>query len=317
MPHRSQLNNKSIADLNVAALHSFYKGDGRTATLTLLRAISDVLSSTLATKTTENNSSANCSAVNSGPSSDSTACHSHRHVSLVQNMTIATSCDDSMSTLQARRCYRSASISPKVTAFNQRHKDTTNSNDLYMYCKPFMIVKSYSDCQVNSSSTTNVLCHKSCVPEISAALLFNLALIHHIAGMRKNGSCGNSSLLRKALLCYDEALHHIRHCTSKVAVLVVAICNNRIHLCHHYFYDSIKGRQYLNVMNHALKYIESAYIPRKIAIGPSTGNGKSTYIHIFTDPGNVTQTISGPELHRFRLTHAFTKVHDFRLSPAA
>jgi hypothetical protein len=71
------------------------------------------------------------------------------------------------------------------------------------------------------------------------------------------------------------------------------------------------------MMDDALTYIETTYIPRKIEIRRSACSGKNTSIHIFTDPRKGLQTISGQDLHRFRLTYAFTKEHDFRLSPAA
>ena len=41
-----QWENENITALNIAALRSFYKGDGRIATITLLRAIRSLLSST-------------------------------------------------------------------------------------------------------------------------------------------------------------------------------------------------------------------------------------------------------------------------------
>ena len=182
-----------------------------------------------------------------------------------------------------------------------------------------MIVNSHSDSQVDDKATINVLCHKRCVPEVCAALLFNLALIHHLAGIGESGSCGKSSLLKKALLCYDEAIYHIRHCTTKVAVLVVAICNNRMHLYQHYFYDCIQGRQQFDLMDHAMTYIEHVYIPRKVECGRRCGKpaSKHAFCAVLTDPRNVAQTISGHDLHQFRLTYAFMKMHDFRLSPAA
>ena len=236
---------------------------------------------------------------------------------MLQYLTIATSSDDLVSTFQERwNGRRTTSSRAKTTVSNQRSRDIRSSNHEYMYCKPFMIVNSNSDRQVNDKATMNVLCHKRCVPEVCAALLFNLALIHHLAGIGESGSSGKSSLLKKALLCYDEAIYHIRHCTTKVAVLVVAICNNRMHLYQHYFYDCIQARQQLDLMDHALTYIEHVYIPRKVECGRSGGNPASRHAFL-TDPRNVTQTISGQDLHRFRLTYAFMKMHDFRLSPAA
>jgi hypothetical protein len=303
-------------------LHSFYEGNGRAATITLLRAIRALLSSARTEPAAESNPVESCPDTHHGLSSDHVEHHGHHHISTlpVQCMTIATSYENPISTFQDRRICRRTTSRVKNSASNNQSCDVWSSNDLYMYCKPFMIVNSNSDCHINAKTTTNGLCHKKYVPEICAALLFNLALIHHIAGIRKNGSCGKSSLLKKALLCYNEALHHIRHCTTKVAVLVAAICNNRIHLYHHYFYDSIQGRKQLNMMDHALTYIEHTYIARKVECG-RTKSGTPASRHeiciVLTDPRKVTQTISPQDLHRFRLTYAFTKMHDFRLSPAA
>lgn len=315
-----QWSNGSISEMNVAALQSFYKGDGHTATVTLLRAIRELLSPTLTTTLTENKSTLGCPAINTGPTSNSSLHNSHHEVLMVQSMTIATSSEDPRSAIRERRKYRKVTSHGKHIASNKERSDSCHSHDLFLYSKPFMIVNSHPSCDANLETATNVVGHQMYVPEICAALLFNLALIHHLAGVKKSGSCGNSSLLKKALLCYDEALHHIRHCTTKVAVLVAAICNNRIHLYHHYFYDSIQGRQQVNLMDYALSYIENKYIPRKVECGCTNGDKSTSSRHafcVFTDPRKVTQTISGQDLHRFRLTFAFTKMHDFRLSPAA
>ena len=307
----------SVSEMNVSALHSFHNGDGKTATITLFRAIQTLLQGPT-TAAHFGGSTSSCPDKNDGPLSVSSEHHTgciHR-VSTVQYMTVATSSEDTsrLSAFQGRWKHRLTR--QVVSKFDQKSMDISSSCDLFMYCKPFLIVNSDTAHRVNVKSAATVTWDKNCIPEIMAALLFNLGLMHHVAGTKKNGNCGSSSLLKKALLCYDEAIHYIRHCTTKVAVLVAAICNNRMHLYHHYFYDSIKGREQLKLMDHALTYIEYAFIPRKVECDRRSGKC-SLAACVLTDPRKVTQSISGHDLHRFRLTYAFTKMHDFRLSPAA
>jgi hypothetical protein len=270
----------NVSDMNVDAIRCYQQGDGRSASHILIRAIRIL------------HQQENLLNINNicCPNNRNAATTGERHhQSPTCCMSSGSNSNDNSPMIHDTT---TVSTSPESTMRCQGFSSTAyNNSEVHLYRKPFLI---------EMSRTTAVGCCGS--REARAALLFNLALVHHEAGIQR----GKSALLKKALLIYEQALRQLQHPTS-VLVLVAAICNNRLNLLITYFYDIAEAKKQSKFIDRTLRQIEKRYILRR-----TTNANDSLY-----DPTSPSQSISLQDLHYFRLSIAFVKIHGFRFSPAA
>jgi hypothetical protein len=185
-----------------------------------------------------------------------------------------------------------------ICCFERIHTTTSISfestgstgGDVHMYHRPFLIEMSKGSMEMYDKA------------EISATLLFNLGLVHHEAGMR----LGKSALLKKALSVYEQGMQYLQ-CATNALVLMAALSNNRLNLLITYFYDIVNAKKMLNFIDSILTQIEYGFV-----LGRTTNA-----VDVLYDPNSPTQSLSIQELHHFRLSLAFVKIHDLRFAPAA
>jgi hypothetical protein len=160
----------------------------------------------------------------------------------------------------------------------------SNVGDMHMYHRPFLIEIPRGSLEVYDTG------------EVSAALLFNLALLHHESGIKH----GKSTSLKKALIVYEHGLQYLQH-GANALVLTAAICNNWLNLLITHFYDIAKAKKMLNFIDSILTHIEYKFV-----LGCTRNASDFLY-----DPNTPSQSLSIQELHLFRLSLAFLKIHGF------
>lgn len=259
---------RAVAEMNVNAIHLYLQGDGRLATKTLIQAL----------RILHHEECDGCGQLTGS------IVHRKREENIIplESRHHEDRCNFPIRCIT--RIRTTASISFESTG--------SNGGDIHMYHRPFLID--------SDTSTNSIEVHDT--GEISATLLFNLALVHHEAGMR----LGNSSLLRKALKVYEHGLQYLRN-ASKSLVLMAALCNNRLNLLITYFYDIANARKMLNFIDSILTQIEYEFVLARTRDA----------IEVLYDPNSPAQSLSIQELHHFRLSLAFVKIHNLRFAPAA
>jgi len=166
------------------------------------------------------------------------------------------------------------------------------------YIRPFMVVPR------NQTIPDSIL--HGVLAEISAVLLFNMALVNHREGIQS----GTSASLQTALRLYHQSLSQLQvaaacvsptssYTLSERLVLLTAIHQNKAWIFMH-FCDAVPARQEIQWLGKAVAHLEVA------VLGPNGGS------HEHTLPTPMLE-----DLHFFRLQLALMRMYHFEFAAAA